>query len=98
MRNTVANYNWKITDVYANGELITKAKYHCSLGDIATEGYCIFDSPILNTPFVDVTEEMIISWVEAEIGATIKAGLDEQLQTQMPVVAPWLPQTFTPNI
>ena len=90
--------NWLIKEVYAKDGLITKAKYHCVEQTVETEGYWTFLDPKLNIPFADVTEEMVIAWVDAEIGATIKARLDEQLQTQMPVVAPWLPQTFTPNI
>ena len=82
--------NWSITEVYAIDGLITKAKYHCVEQTVETEGYWTFQDPKLNTPFADVTEEMVIAWVDSEIGPTIKAQLDEQLQTQMPVVAPWI--------
>jgi len=90
--------NWSIQEVYATDGLITKVKYHCAKESVATEGYWTFLDPKLNTPFAEVTEEMVIGWVNAEIGEKISARLDEQLQTQMPVIAPWLPQTFSPNI
>lgn len=91
-------YNWKIIDIYADGELITKAKYHCSLNDIATEGYCIFDDPILNTPFADVTEEIVIGWIKSRLGEIVENRLAEQQTDSNPVVVPWMPQVFTPTL
>ena len=92
------SYIWKITDVHADGELITKAKYHCSLDNIETEGYCTFDDPKLVTPFADVTEEMVIDWVKSRLGEIVEKRLAEQQTDSKPVVAPWMPQIFTPNI
>ena len=41
------NYAWKILDIYADGEKITSAKYHCAVFDgentVETEGYATFD-------------------------------------------------------
>ena len=97
------SYNWKIIEVHADGETITKAKYYCVLIDgdqtVETEGYCTFNDPKINVPFAEVTEEIMIGWVETELGEIVKTRLAEQLQEKSkPVTAPWLPQIFTPNI
>ena len=101
------NYVWKILDIYADGEAITSAKYLCSVNDgdntVETEGYWSF--PEAGTvPFADVTEAMIAQWIEdssiVDGKNVIKSRLAEQLQTlsKKPVPAPWLPQTFTPEL
>lgn len=92
------NYVWKITDIHADGELITKAKYFCALDDIETEGYCVFDQPKLNTPFAEITEEMVVEWVKDKLGDIVEKRLAEQQKDSKPVVAPWLPQVFTPTL
>jgi hypothetical protein len=53
---------------------------------------------------LQVTEEMIASWIEQETMKDginlIKSRLEEQLNElnkAQSVVAPWLPQVFTPN-
>jgi hypothetical protein len=92
------SYIWKITDIHADGELITKAKYHCVLGEIETEGYCIFDEPKLTIPFAEVTEEMVIDWVKAKLGGIVEKRLAEQQDDSKSVVAPWMPQVFTPTL
>ena len=90
---------WKILEIQAEGDLITGARYFCSKNGVETEGWWKFAEPALNTPFADVTEEMVIGWVNADIGAQVEARLDEQAAvTQRVVVAPWLPQVFTPSI
>lgn len=96
---------WKILEIQADGDLITGARYFCTeaKGDntVETEGWWKFAEPVLNVPFADVTEEMVIKWVTDDIGAQVKTRLDEQLATmenQKTVVAPWLPQVFTPSI
>ena len=96
---------WKILEIQADGDLITSARYFCTenKGDntVETEGWWKFAEPVLNVPFTDVTEEMVIKWVTDDIGAQVKTRLDEQLATmenQKTVVAPWLPQVFTPSI
>ena len=99
---------WKILDITADGELITSAKYHCQIigsETVETEGFWYFESPTLATPFDQVTENMVVEWIKAE---TIRDGknlitsrLQEQLteiENKKPVVAPWLPQVFTPEI
>ena len=102
------NFLWKILEVYAEDGLITSAKYLCSVteGDksVDTEGYWTFQEPTLIVPFAEVTEEMISKWIEDSAVVDgkniIKSRLAEQLETlsKKPVPAPWLPQTFTPEL
>jgi hypothetical protein len=102
------NYKWLIVDISAIDGLITHAKYKVELSDqdqiVETEGNWWFANPILKIPFSDVTEEMVASWIEQETMKDginlIKSRLEEQLNElnkQDSVVAPWLPQVFTPN-
>jgi len=48
-------YKWEISELSAEGELITHAKYHLSLTDgtntVETEGNWYFIDPVLKTPF-----------------------------------------------
>lgn len=90
---------WKILDIQADGDLITGARYFCAKNGVETEGWWKFAEPVLTIPFSDVTEEMVIGWVKNDIGAQVEARLDEQATTaSRTVVAPWLPQVFTPSI
>ena len=90
---------WKILEIQADGDLITGARYFCVKNSVETEGWWKFAEPKLTVPFADVTEEMVIGWVTADIGAQVEARLDAQAAaTQRVVVAPWLPQVFTPSI
>jgi len=90
---------WKILEIQADGELITGARYFCSKNGLETEGWWNFAEPVLIVPFPDVTEDIVIGWVTADIGAQVEARLEEQAAaTQRVVVAPWLPQVFTPSI
>jgi len=90
---------WKILEIQAEGDLITGARYFCAKNEVETEGWWKFAEPKLTVPFADVTEDIVIGWVTADIGAQVEARLDEQAAaTQRVVVAPWLPQVFTPSI
>jgi hypothetical protein len=90
---------WKILDIQADGDLITGARYFCSKSGVDTEGWWQFAEPVLTTPFADVTEDMVVGWVTRDIGTQVEARLDEQAATaSKTVVAPWLPQVFTPSI
>ncbi len=90
---------WKILEIQADGDLITGARYFCSKSGVDTEGWWQFAEPVLNIPFADVTEEIVIAWVTRDIGVQVQARLDEQAATaSKTVVAPWLPQVFTPSI
>jgi len=90
---------WKILEIQADGDLITGARYFCVKNGVETEGWWKFAEPKLTVSFADVTENMVIGWVTADIGAQVEARLDQQAAaTQRVVVAPWLPQVFTPSI
>jgi hypothetical protein len=90
---------WKILEIQADGDLITGARYFCAKNGVGTEGWWKFAEPKLTVPFADVTEDIVIGWVITDIGAQVEARLDEQAAaTQRVVVAPWLPQVFTPSI
>jgi hypothetical protein len=90
---------WKILEIQADGDLITGARYFCSKNGVETEGWWNFAEPVLNTAYADVTEEMVVGWVTTDIGEQVEARLEEQAAaTQRVVVAPWLPQVFTPSI
>ena len=103
-------FKWKILEVSADGELITHAKYHVTAqtedGDkVETEGNWWFSDKILKKPFLEVTEDDVAAWIEAETTKDginlIKSRLEEQLaslQKNRVVVAPWLPQIFTPSL
>jgi len=102
------NYKWSILDISANNGLITHAKYKVSLTDqnqiVETEGNWWFNSTEAKVPFDQVTEEMVASWIERETMKDgrnlIKSRLEEQLNvinSKKTVIAPWLPQVFTPN-
>jgi hypothetical protein len=101
-------FTWSIIDISAIDGLINHAKYKVSFTDqdqiVETEGNWWFSNPVIKVPFDQVTEEMIAYWIEQETmkdGVNlIKSRLEEQLNDlnkQDTVVAPWLPQVFTPN-
>jgi len=90
---------WKILQIEADGDLITGARYFCARNGVETEGWWKFAEPVLTIPFSDVTEQIVIDWVKRDIGVQVESRLDEQAAvTQRTVVAPWLPQVFTPSI
>jgi len=103
------NYQWKILEVFAKDEIITGAKYHLTGSEddlsVETEGNWYFDCPTAKVPFLEVTEEMIIGWIEADAVKDgdnhIKKGVENQikaLKSHKPVPAPWMPQVFKPEI
>jgi len=103
------NYKWKILEVFADNDLITKVKYHLTGTEddvsIETEGYFTFNNPIVKVPFADVTEEMIVSWVETESTiygeSLIKNNVEKQikdLKLDKSVPSPWLPQIYQPGV
>ena len=100
------NYTWQIIKIFSKNDLITNVQYKL-IGDnlvniIETEGTYLFVDPILNVPFLEVTEEMVIDWIEKETivngQSHIKSGIEKQFNDleNVEVVAPWLPQVFTP--
>ena len=81
---------------YVNGKTLKEK--------VETEGYWVFGDPVLRVPFEEVTEEMVIEWVREDSVRDgkniIESRLEEQINAlgKQKVVAPWLPQVFTPNL
>ena len=103
------DYKWQILELSAENELIIHAKYHCSLTDgdnvVETEGNWWFKDPVMTVPFAQVTEEIVIGWIENDSMRdgknVIKSRLEEQLallEKVKSVVPPWKPQVFTPEL
>jgi len=102
--------NWKILDITAKDGVIKSAKYWCEIEEdgrtVQTEGFWKFRDPEGKfTSYEEVTEQMVIDWINQEAirdgKNLITSRLEEQLaalQDQTPVVAPWLPQVYTPKI
>jgi len=100
------NYKWQIIKIFSKNDLITSVQYKLSgtnqINIIETEGIYLFNDPVLNIPFLEVTEEMVIDWIEKETivngQSHIKSGIEKQFNEleNVEVVAPWLPQVFTP--
>lgn len=90
--------NWKILEIHANGELITHVRYYAEKKGVDTEGYCYLIEPKMTIPYSDVTEEMVIGWVQAQIGDQIESRLNEQLSVKYTQkIAPW-EKTFTVEV
>jgi hypothetical protein len=103
------NYKWEISELSGEDEIITHAKYHLTLSDgettVETEGNWHFKNPQKDVPFNEITEEMVVQWIENEAMkdgiCVIKSRLEEQLallEKSKSIVPPWKPQVFTPNI
>ena len=81
------NYEWKITEISTDNEIITHAKYHVIAKDeqnsVETEGNWWFSDKTLNIPLENVKEEDIVEWIEKEATVNgechILANLDKQL-------------------
>ena len=96
---------WKILEIKADGDLITQAKYFVSHQGVETEGYWTFREPKLTVPFADVTEEMIVAWIQDETTEGKVNMIEQRLADQAAALAkeretplPWMPQVFTPEI
>ena len=89
----------KILDIQAKDGVITAAKYLCWIAEIETEGWWHFNEPG-DKAFSEIQESDVIEWIKAEAGDMIETNLNRQLEAlKLPKsVAPWLPQTFTPEI
>jgi hypothetical protein len=97
---------WSITETQAKDGLILCAKYHVTAKEddlsVETEGYWTFSDPKLTVSFDQVTEEMIVGWIEKETmrdgNCIIKSRLKEQLDSLSKsqfTPPPWQPQTFS---
>jgi len=89
----------RILEIEAKDGAITAAKYLCSFGEVETEGWWYFRE-ISDKAFNEVQEADVVGWVIKEAGDLIKETLDRQVANlrTLKAVAPWLPQTFTPEL
>ena len=96
---------WKISELKGNDKAITQAKYLVSLIEddlrIESEGYWDFDPEQATIPTAQVTEEMVIHWIDqgtTQDGvSSIKSRLIKQLDSvkkQQEIALPWKPPTF----
>lgn len=96
--------NWKILDIYADGDKITSVRYHVSLTDgentVETEGNWYFQGAG-DVPFDQISENLVIQWVIKESTQDgvnpIKCRLEEQLaglSKSKQVHPPWKPKTI----
>jgi hypothetical protein len=90
----------RILEIEETDGLITAAKYRCWIGNVETEGWWYFKNGELKTPFEKVQEADVIVWLMDQAGAGIQANLERQAQelNKPKAVAPWLPQTFKPEL
>jgi hypothetical protein len=102
-------YKWTILEVFAKDEIITGVKYHLIGTDndisVETEGNWYFEPSEKTIPYADVTESMIIDWIDDSCLKTGENHIKKSIETQIealklhkPVPAPWLPQVFKPEI
>jgi hypothetical protein len=103
-------FDWSITNISAKDGIIKSAQYFCAVENdgvkVETQGNWKFRDPEgAFTPYEEVTEQMVIDWINQEAirdgKNLITSRLEEQLaalQDRTPVVAPWLPQVYTPKI
>jgi hypothetical protein len=100
------NYVWEITDAPSVDGLITSASYLMTLNDdqysVSSEGHWVFDCPVMQTPYDQVTKEMIVQWIEessiVDNVSSIKSNLEKQLnalKNPQRTGLPWMPGTFT---
>ena len=100
------NFVWDITDAPSTDGLITSASYTVTLNDdqysVSSEGHWKFDSPVMTTPYDQVTKEMIVKWLEdsstVDGSSSIKSNLEKQinaLKNPQRTGLPWMPGTFT---
>lgn len=96
---------WKILELKGDDKAIYQARYQLSLIEddlrIETEGYWDFDSTKAIVPTAQVTEEMVVNWIDqgtTQDGiSSIKSRLIEQLEAvkkQQEIALPWKPPTF----
>ena len=93
--------DWKILDIEQKDGQITSAKYYVTNGQVDTEGNWYFTEKG-DIPFEQVTEQNVIDWIKESSMRDgkniIESRLEEQSKQTSKTIAPWLPQTFTPNL
>lgn len=99
---------WSIINTTSENGVITSAKYFVTAEDgdykVETEGYWYFDCPEAKIAYEDVTEEMVIEWIEKEAVTDGKCHITTNLEAQLEELkkpksapAPWMMQVFTPG-
>lgn len=100
-------YQWKVLDIYAEGEEIVSVKYQVTAKNdsntVITEGNWIFKD---KSHFLQdqTTEKDVIAWIKAESiideKCIIEDNLEKQLTALEPVALkkPWILPTFTVKI
>jgi hypothetical protein len=103
----MTTYQWKVLDIYAEGEEITSIKYRVTASNdknsVITEGNWEFKD---KTHFLQdqTTEKDVIAWIKAESiideKCIIEDNLEKQLTALEPVALkkPWVLPTFTVKI
>ena len=101
------SYQWKVLDIYADGEEISSVKYQVIASkdenNVKTEGNWAFKD---KTHFLqkETTEKDVIAWIKAESiideKCIIEDNLEKQLMALEPVALkkPWVLPTFTVKI
>lgn len=101
------NYQWKVLDIYAEGDQITSVKYRVvaskDSNSVTTEGNWTFkDKSHFLQP--ETKEIDVIAWIKAESiideKCIIEDNLEKQLMALEPVALkkPWVLPTFTVKI
>jgi hypothetical protein len=99
-------YQWKVLDIYAEGNSIVSVKYQVTAKDkneVITEGNWVFKD---KTHFLQdqTTEKDVIAWIKNESiideKCIIEDNLEKQLTALEPVALkkPWVLPTFTVKI
>jgi hypothetical protein len=99
-------YQWKVLDIYAEGESIVSVKYQVTAKDkneVVTEGNWAFKD---KTHFLQdqTTEKDVIAWIQNESIIDEKCIIEDNLKNQLlakePVALkkPWVLPTFTVKI
>ena len=100
------NYQWKILEIFANGNELISVKYLLSVTDntniVETEGNHTFLQGTVKKPLDQIVESDIIQWLEKDTTVDdvnpIKLATENQLKSlkiSEKVVFPWLSDTFT---
>ena len=99
-------FEWKILEVYADQETLSKVRFNLKAQDginaVETEGYHSFSEGVVYKPFSEIKEEDLIRWLEQDTTKDevniIKLNLEKQLESLKnsgKADFPWLANTFT---
>jgi hypothetical protein len=100
-------YQWKVLDIYAEGEIIVSVKYQVTAKDknnsVITEGNWLFKD---QSHFLQdqTTEKDVIAWIQNESIIDEKCIIEHNLNNQLSAIEsvalkkPWVLPTFTVQI